>query len=171
MATPVSVFMLVQPGTIVPTPPKGRLYEDPDRPTPSLTLVTVLDSTSNGGTYSTLACQAIVTVTADRWADMCTKLNDHSQQTKVDLTYDSSAAGTNKPLIDGPYFSLVPLGSNILSHVAAAIHAVEERVETGISGDIRDEIRHTKNTVDNIQGSLTSIKNTLESIKAKTDKL
>ena len=171
MPTPVALFMYVQPGTIVPTPPKGRLAEDPNRPTPLFTLLTVVCSTSDSGTYSTIACSAIAVVTAAEWASMCDKLNDHTQQVKVEIVYDNSAAGTNKPLIGPPVFSMVPFTTNLLGHVAAAIHAVEDRVESGVSGEIRDDIRHTKNTVDNISGSLTSIKNTVESIKAKTDKL
>lgn len=162
--------MYVQPGTITPVPPKARLYEDPNRATPLLTMVTVMDSTSDGGTYSTTACQAIVTVTAAEWAAMCGLIADHSHQVKVDITYDDSAIGTNKPLIGPATFSGVPYaGSGILAQVASAVHAVEERVETGVSSDVRDDIHHTRTLVDNMAKALDGIKATLDVIKGKVD--
>jgi hypothetical protein len=110
MATPVPLFMYVQPGTLTPVPPRCRLSEDPHRLTPLLTLVTVVDNAAvDSGTYSTAACQAILLITAADWAHMCTLLADPTHQTRVDIVYDSSAAGTNKPLIGPPVFSAVPL--------------------------------------------------------------
>ena len=108
MPSPVSVYMYVQPGTIIPTPPKGRLSQDPARPTPNLISVTVVDNaTTDSGTYSTSAHTAICQITATEWANMCTMLGNSSYQTRVDITYDNSASGTTKPLIGGPVFSLV----------------------------------------------------------------
>jgi len=170
MSSPVAIYMYVQPGTLTPVPPRCRLYEDPNRPTPVLTLVTVLDNAaSDGGTYSTTACQAIVSITAADWANLCTLLADHSQQVRVDMTYDNAATGTNKPLIAGPTFTAVPLTGGILAQVANAVHAVEERVETGVSGDVRDDIHHTRTLVDNMAKALDGIKATLDGIKAKVD--
>ena len=109
MSTPVPLFMFVQPSTPTPSPPKCRLYDDPNRQTPLLTLITVLDNASvDSGTYSTSACQAIISITATDWATMCGLLADNSQQTRVDIVYDSSASGTNKPLIGSPVFSHTP---------------------------------------------------------------
>jgi hypothetical protein len=108
--SPVSIYMYVQPGTLTPVPPTARLYEDPNRATLVLTLVTVLDNaTSDHGSYSTSADQAIVAITATEWTAMTALIADNSQQVRVDMTYDSSATGTTKPLIAGPTFTAVPL--------------------------------------------------------------
>ena len=102
--------MYVQPGTILPVPPRGRLSEDPHRPTPLLTLVTVVDNaSSDSGTYSTTAAQSIILLTAADWTHMLSVLGDSGHQTWVDITYDNSPSGTNKPLIGPPIFSAVPL--------------------------------------------------------------
>lgn len=173
MSSPVAIYMYVQPGTLTPVPPRCRLYEDPNRPTPALTLVTVLDNAaSDGGSYSTTACQAIVSITATDWANLCTLLADHSQQVRVDMTYDDAAIGTTKPLIAGPTFTAVPLaGSGLLAQVASAVHAVEERVETGVSSDIRADIHHTKTVVDDMAKTLDGMKATLDAVKNKVDRL
>jgi len=113
MPTPVNTFMYVRPDTLPPFPPKCVLSEDPNRPTPSLTQVTVVRKTSDGGTYGTLTCQAVTTITASEWDTMCTMLNNHTGQVQVGITYDSSASGPNKPLIGGPTFTLVALNSPI----------------------------------------------------------
>jgi hypothetical protein len=165
MPTPVSTFMYVRTDTLPPVPPKCLLSEDPHRLTPSLTQVTVLEKTSDSGNYSTSACQAIAIITASEWTDMCNKLADHTHQVQVTITYDSSASGTNKPLIGPPTFTLVPLlEGGLLGHIASAVHAAEERLETGVSSDVREDIKYTRNAIDGIQA-------TLDSIKAKVDKL
>ena len=173
MPTPVSIFMYVQPGTLTPVPPKCALAEDPNRPTPLLTLMSVVDNaTSDHGTYSTTACQAVAGIIATEWATMCALIADHTHQVKVDITYDNSVSGTNKPLIGGPRFSAVPLlAPGLLGHIASAVHAAEERVESGVSSELREDIRHTKAAVDGITLALDGIKTTLDSIKAKVDKL
>ena len=57
-----STFMYVRPDTLTPVPPLAVLSEDPNRPTPSLTQVSVLDkaTTTDSGSYSTSADQAVV---------------------------------------------------------------------------------------------------------------
>jgi hypothetical protein len=166
MPTPVSLIMYVQPGTLPPVPPKCRLSDDPNRQTPLLTLITVVDNApSDSGTYSTIACQAVCAITAAEWTHMCTLINDHSHQVQVTIVYDSSAAGSNKPLIGGPVFTAVPpLQGGLIAQVANAIHAAEERVESGVSGDVRDDIKNTRSAV-------TEIKALLDAIKAKVDTL
>jgi len=109
MSTPVALYMLVEPSNPTPVAPKCRLFEDPNKQTPLLTFITVMDNAaSDSGTYSTVACQAILLITATDWATMCGLLADTSQQTRVDIVYDSAASGTNKPLIGNPVFSHVP---------------------------------------------------------------
>jgi hypothetical protein len=108
--SPVSLIMYVQPGTLPPVPPKTLLVDDPNRATPLLTRITVFDNaTSDSGTYSTSAAQAIANITAAEWATMSALINDHTHQTIVAITYDNSVSGANKPLIGGPQFSAVPL--------------------------------------------------------------
>jgi hypothetical protein len=166
MSTPVIVYMYVRPDTLPPVAPKCRLSEDPNRPTPLLTQVTVLDNaTSDSGTYSTSTFQAVASITAAEWANMCTLINNKTQQTQVTITYDDSISGTSKPLIGGPVFTAVPLAhEGLLAHVANAIHAAEERVESGVSGELREDIKHTRATVDSLAA-------TVAAIKAKVDKL
>jgi hypothetical protein len=107
--SPVSVFMYVRPGTITPVPPLAHLYEDPGRPTPLFTLLSVVDNaTSDHGTYSTSADQAVAAITATEWATMSALIADHTHQVRIDITYDDAVSGANKPFIGGPRFSAVP---------------------------------------------------------------
>jgi len=103
--------MYVRPGTLTPVPPLAVLSEDPNRPTPSLTQVSVLDkaTTTDSGNYSTSADQAVVIITPAEWANMVTLLSDHTHQVQVGITYNESVSGTTKPLIGGPTFTAVPL--------------------------------------------------------------
>ena len=108
-AVSVPLFMYVEPSNPSPVPPKCRLYEDPNRQTALLTMLTIVDNaTVDSGTYNTAACQAILLITATDWATMSALLADNSQQTRVDITYDSSGSGLTKPLIGNPVFSHTP---------------------------------------------------------------
>jgi len=106
--SPINTFMYVRRDTLPCVPPKCVLSEDPNRPTPSLTQVTVYDNaSSDSGTYSTTADQAIVLITAAEWANMTTLLSDPTHQVQVGITYDNSVAGTKKPILNAPTFTLV----------------------------------------------------------------
>jgi len=166
MSSPISLLMYVRPDTLPPVAPKCRLSEDPNRPTPHFTQITLFDNaTSDSGSYSTSTFQAVASITAAEWTNMCTLVNNKTQQTQVTITYDDSISGTTKPLIGSPVFTAVPLvQEGLLAHVANAIHAAEERVESGVSGDLREDIKHTRETVDSLAA-------TVAAIKAKVDKL
>jgi hypothetical protein len=158
--------MYVRPDTLPPVAPKCRLSEDPNRQTPLFTQITLFDNaTSDSGSYSTSTFQAVASITATEWANMCAMVNNKTQQTQVTITYDDSIVGTTKPLIGSPVFTLVPLAhEGLLAHVASAIQAAEERVESGVSSELRDDIKHTRATVDSLAA-------TVAAIKAKVDKL
>jgi len=99
--------MIVTPGTHLNTSPQsGALYEDPNRPTPALTAVTVIgNAASFHGTYSTTACTSTVFLTSAVYLDLCSKLQ--SGTVRVDLIYDSAASGTTKPVMSSPTFTVI----------------------------------------------------------------
>ncbi len=151
MTTPVSVYMFVTPGTIAPlSPPDVRLVEDPSRPTPALSIVTVIGSaTTDSGTYNIASCTAVVFITSTEYTNLRALLADSGYQVRVDLTYDSGASGNNKPLIGSPTFTQVPL--LLPGAIASAVHAVGERIESGVSAELRDDIKHIRATVDSLK--------------------
>ncbi|HTA88426.1 MAG TPA: hypothetical protein VK745_02580 [Polyangiaceae bacterium] len=151
MTTPVSVYMFVTPGTTAPlSPPDVRLPEDPNRQTPALRVVTVIGTaTTDSGTYSTTACTAVVFITAAEYTNLRALLADSNYQVRVDLTYDSGASGSSKPIIGSPEFTQVPLLSP--GAFAEAVHAVSERIESGVSAELRDDIKYIRATVDSLK--------------------
>ncbi len=157
MPTPVSVYMFVTPGTTAPlSPPDVRLVEDPHRQTPALAVVTVIGSaTTDSGTYNITSCTAVAFIVASEYTNLRNLLADSDYQVRVDLTYDSSAAGNNKPLIGSPQFSQVPPLSP--GAIASAVHAVSERIESGVSAELRDDIKHIRATVDSLKAAVDKL--------------
>jgi hypothetical protein len=157
MTTPVSVYMFVTPGTTAPlSPPDVRMLEDPHRQTPALTVVTAIGTaTTDSGIYSASACTAVVFITAAEYTNLRALLADSNYQVRVDMTYDSSASGNNKPLIGSPEFTQVPLLSP--GALASAVHAVSERIESGVSAELRDDIKHIRATVDSLKLALDKL--------------
>lgn len=157
MPTPVSVYMFVTPGTTAPlSPPDVRLVEDPNRPTPSLKIVTVIGSaTTDSGTYNITSCTAVAFILPAEYTNLRNLLADSDYQVRVDLTYDSSASGNSKPLIGSPQFSQVP--PLAAGAVATAVHAVSERIESGVSAELRDDIRHIRATVDSLKAAVDKL--------------
>jgi hypothetical protein len=156
MTTPVSVYMNVKPGTAVPTGPDCTLIEDPNHPTPLLRAVTIIgNSGTDHGTYSTSTCTAIAYILSTEYTVLVTDLGTSGKQVRVDLTYDDSAVGTTKPLIGPPQFTLIP--PLAVSAVAHVVGAIEARIESGVSGEIREEISHIRIVVDSIKETVDKL--------------
>jgi hypothetical protein len=102
-----AVTMYVAPGThIASSPQSGRLNEDPAKPTPTLKSVTVFGgATSDHGTYSTSLCTAICNITSAEYTNLYSLLYSAPHQVEVNLCYDETAPGTNKPITSGPTFT------------------------------------------------------------------
>jgi hypothetical protein len=156
MTTPVSVYMYVNPGTAVPTGPDCTLFEDRNHQTPLLKVVTVIgNSATDHGSYSTSSCAAIAYILPAEYSVLVTDLGTTGKQVRVDLTYDDSAVGSTKPLIGSPTFTLIdPLPLSALAH---AVGAIEARVESGVSSEIRDEISHIRIAVDSIKETVEKL--------------
>lgn len=156
MTTPVSVYMYVNPGTAVPTGPDCTLVEDRNHPTPLLKAVTIIgNSSTDHGSYSTSTCMAIAYILSTEYSVLVTDLGTTGKQVRVDLTYDDSVVGTTKPLIGSPTFTLInPLP---LSAIAHAVGAIEARVESGVSSEIREEISHIRIVVDSIKETVDKL--------------
>ncbi|HEY8945853.1 MAG TPA: hypothetical protein VIM73_16405 [Polyangiaceae bacterium] len=103
-----AVTMYVAPGTTIPSSPQsGKLYEDPANPTPNLTMVSVTGgATTNHGTYSTLTKTANSNLTSTDYTNLYNLLLGTSP-VRVDLSYDETASGSNKPITIGPTFTAI----------------------------------------------------------------
>jgi hypothetical protein len=149
MTTPIAIYMIVAPGThINKTPEYAVLHEDPTHPTPSCTTITVIgNAAAFHGTYSTSACSSVMFLTVTQYLDLCTKLD--AGTVRVDFTYDDSVSGTTKPILDTPTFTNVTeelLGSP-LAHI---LKAVDERVVSGVSADLRADIKFIRKAVEEL---------------------
>lgn len=100
VVTPVTVDMWITPGTVCPTPPPVglRLVEDASHPSSTLAVATMLNGGPVVDTYNPSTHTAIPTATSTEWSAMCSALAT-GPFVRIYLTYDSSASGTNKPLI------------------------------------------------------------------------
>lgn len=105
MTTPL--VMYVTPGThIASSPQSGSLPEDPSNPTPSLIKVNVAGgATSNHGTYSTVTKTANCNLTSTDYTTLYNLLYSAPNQVRVNLSYDETASGNNKPITVGPTFT------------------------------------------------------------------
>jgi hypothetical protein len=149
MTTPVSLYMIVAPGTHINTSPEyAILNEDPANPTPTCTVITAIgNATAFHGTYNKSGCTAIMFLTSTQYLDLCTKLD--SGTVRVDFTYDDSASGNTKPILGTPTFTIVTeeLFNSPLAHL---LKAVDERVHSGVSADLRADIKFIRRAVEEL---------------------
>jgi hypothetical protein len=152
MTMPVSLYMIVAPGTHVSTNPEyAPLFEDPNHQTPALTAVTVIgNQTTFHGTYSTSAFTATAFVTNGNYQDLVAKIA--AGTVRVDITYDSSVAGNTKPLLSEPvYTNVTPeMYFHPIQHIAHSIGALEHRLESGVSAELRDDIKFIRKAVEEL---------------------
>lgn len=152
MTTPVSLYMIVAPGThINPSPEYAVLNEDPAHPTPTCTTITAIgNATAFHGTYSTSACTAVFFLTQTQYLDLCSKLSTNT--VRVDLTYDSSVSGSTKPILGVPTFTIVTSEFYLspLAHIAKSIKALDERVQSGVSAELHEDIKFIRKAVEEL---------------------
>lgn len=149
MITPVAVYMIVAPGThINKSPEYAILYEDPAHPTPACTTITVVgNATAFHGTYSKSSCTAVMFLTVTQYLDLCAKLE--SGTVRADFSYDDSVSGNTKPILGDPTFTIVTqeLFGSPLAHI---LKAVDERVISGVSSDVREDIKFIRKAVEEL---------------------
>jgi len=102
-----ALTMYVEPGLHIPSSPQsGKLVEDPSNPTPNLTAVTVTGgATTDHGTYNVLSKTASCSLTSTDYTSLYNLLYSAPNQVRVDLSYDETASGNNKPITVGPTFT------------------------------------------------------------------
>jgi hypothetical protein len=141
MAT--SIYMIVAPGThISPSPEYAVLAEDPSLPTPNCKAITVIgNATAFHGTYNVSGCTAVMFLTVAEYTDLLNKLN--LETVRIDFVYDETAVGNTKPILGTPTFG--PASEDMVrSPVAHIAHAIEQRVSSGVSAELREDIRFIK---------------------------
>jgi hypothetical protein len=144
MAT--SIYMIVAPGThISPSPEYATLYEDPQHQTPACTAITAIgNATAFHGTYNAAACTAVMFFTVLQYTNLLDMLL--AGTVRIDFTYDETVVGNTKPIIGIPTFSPVSLQmyQSPIVHIAQSISALEQRFSTGVSAELREDIRFIK---------------------------
>jgi hypothetical protein len=152
MTTPVSLYMIVAPGThINPSPEYAVLHDDPAHPTPTCTTVTAIgNATAFHGTYSMSSCTAVFFLTQTQYLDLCSKLSTNT--VRVDFTYDSSVVGNTKPILDVPTFTIVTDDFYLspLAYIAKSIKALDERVQSGASAELHEDIKFIRKAVEEL---------------------
>jgi hypothetical protein len=152
MTTPVAVYMIVAPGThINKTPEYAILDEDPAHPTPLCTAITAIGNyAAFHGTYNKTGCTAIMFLTSTQYLELCSKLDLGT--VRVDFNYDDSATGNTKPILGNPTFTNVTpeLYGSPLAHITQSLKALDERVQSGISADLRADIKFIRKAVEEL---------------------
>ena len=146
----VQLTMFVTPGTtILKTYTHATLVEDPNRPTPLLTAVTVIDNAPNvPSTYNKTAHTALLSITVTDFDNLADLLA--SGQVEIDITYTD---GTSPCPITYHNFSLAPPPAMSVS----PLHALAERVETGVSAELANDIRSIKTDVSEIKARVQKL--------------
>ncbi len=107
--TPTTVSMWV--AHLTPPPAPGSVYivlnEDPTHPTPAFTAATMVKNFTGVTDYFTNGNTAVLNLSTSDWNTMTTALQlgvNNGLWFKIQLTYDSSVAGNQKPLIGTPSY-------------------------------------------------------------------
>jgi hypothetical protein len=148
--TSVLDTMFVAPGThLQKTYTHAVLQEDPNRQTPALVSVSIIvGAPTVHSSYNKTTCTALLSITQDQLNDLCDKLN--AGQVEADVTYTD---GTSPCPVTA--WDFVPAPPPAMS--VSPLHALAERVETGVSAELANDIRSIKADVSEIKARLQKL--------------
>ena len=146
----VQITMFVLPGTLVSKSSTHAVLQcDPSRPTPDLTAISVLDNAPTvPSTYNKTAHTALISTTVadfDKMSDLLA-----AGQLEVDITYTD---GTSPCAIT--YHNFLQAPPAVMS--ASPLHALAERLETGVSAELANDIRSIKIDVSEIKARVQKL--------------
>jgi hypothetical protein len=147
------VHMYVAPCYLSPTASSATLPEDRSRPTPALTVVTVIDSIVLTSTYNNISDTAILFITKQEYLNLAAILSEC--EARIDITYTDTPDSSPKVVTYHAFNKAEP--ASIGASSAGLVYAIEQRLESGVSHEIRNDIRMIKAEVSDIKAAVQTL--------------